>query len=116
MKEYKTKEQKRIFYNSMAWRRLRDMVRKRDNNECQVCKREGKVFIDTNERNKTGKRKKIALVVHHIKELEDYPELALDINNLETCCVHCHNKTHDRYYQWRGFAPKRNRFADDEKW
>lgn len=34
--------------------------------------------IDTNEYSESAKRKKIQLVVDHIKELEDYPELAFD--------------------------------------
>lgn len=87
MAEYKTIEQKRMFYNSMVWRNLRKLVRQRDNNECMQCRREGKVFIDTGELNKKGTRKKIALIIHHKKELEDYPELATDISNLETLCV-----------------------------
>ena len=116
MSEYKTLEQKRKFYNSTAWKHLRAAVRKRDNNECQECKRQGKVFIDTGELNRKGTRKKIALIVHHIKELEDHPELAHDMDNLECLCVHCHNRIHDRYYQWKEFSPKRNRFAADERW
>jgi len=55
------------------------------------------------------------LVVDHIKELEDYPELALDDDNLETLCVNCHNKKHGRYY--RGFNNKKvNKWAHDERW
>lgn len=84
--EYKTREQKRKFYNSTAWKHLRKFVRERDHNECQECKRQGKVFIDIGEKNRKGTRKKIALIVHHIKELEDYPELAHDVSNLETLC------------------------------
>ena len=45
-------------------------IKQRDNNECQECKRNGKVSIDTNEYSEKAKRKKIKLVVHHIKELE----------------------------------------------
>ncbi|MEY9973157.1 5-methylcytosine-specific restriction protein A [Lysinibacillus sp. RC46] len=116
MQEYKTLEQKRTFYNSTPWKHLRAAVRERDNNECQQCKREGRVFIDTNELNRKGTRKKIALIVHHIKELEDHPELAQDMDNLECLCVHCHNKLHDRYFKFASWQPKRNRFADDEKW
>lgn len=75
------------------------------------------MFIDTGELNRKGTRKKIALIAHHIKELEDYPELALDIDNISLICVHCHNKLHDRYYQWREFTPfKRNKFHEDERW
>ena len=113
MAEYKTREQKRKFYDSGSWKRLRKHIRNRDNNECQECKRQGKVFIDTNQYSEKAKRKKIQLIVDHIKELEDYPELALDEENLETLCVYCHNKKHGRV--WRYFKrpePKWN----DERW
>ncbi|MCE3399051.1 hypothetical protein LCC45_17005, partial [Staphylococcus aureus] len=41
-----TKEQRRTFYNSMAWRDKRSEVMQRDHFECQRCKRLGKVTID----------------------------------------------------------------------
>lgn len=109
--EYKTKEQKRKFYDSSDWKRLREEVKKRDNYECQECKRKGIVRIDTNEYSEHAKRKKIQLVVHHIKELEHHPELALEIDNLETICVDCHNKEHGRV-----FERKINKWEQDERW
>ena len=112
--EYKTKEQKSKFYNSTAWKKLRIVIKERDNNECQECKRQGRVFIDTNEYSERANRKKIQLVVDHIKELEDYPELALEPENLEVLCVTCHNKKHGRWFL--GFKPKVNKWADDERW
>ncbi|MDR4318399.1 gp65 [Niallia circulans] len=115
--EYKTKEQKAKFYNSPAWKNpkygARERIKKRDNYECQECKRQGKLSIDTNEYSEKAKRKKIMLVVDHIKELEDYPELALDDDNLETLCVNCHNKKHGRIWK---FVIKKNKWADDERW
>ena len=111
MNEYKTKEQKRKFYDSSDWKRLREEVKKRDNYEWQECKRKGIVRIDTNEYSEHAKRKKIQLVVHHIKELEHHPELALEIDNLETICVDCHNKEHGRV-----FERKINKWEQDEKW
>jgi len=110
MDVYKTRQQKRKFYDSDEWKSLREEVKKRDNYECQKCKRNGYVTIDTNEYSESAKRKKIQLVVHHIKELEDYPELALDMDNLETLCVNCHNRIHGRVFQ--ATKPK----WDDEKW
>ncbi|MEK5524131.1 HNH endonuclease [Heyndrickxia sp. FSL W8-0423] len=115
MAEYKTREQKRKFYDGKAWKQLREEVKQRDHYECQECKRQGRVTIDTNEYSESAKRKKIQLVVDHIKELEDHPELALDMENLETLCVNCHNKKHGRYVDyslWR----KKNKWADDERW
>jgi len=80
----------------------------RDNNECQRCKRNGLTSIDVYEH--TGKRKKIKLVVHHIKELEDHPAFALDIDNLEVCCVKCHNEIHGRTQE------KKEPQWNDEQW
>lgn len=107
MPEYKTREQKRKFYDSPAWKQKRKQIKQRDNYECQECKRQGRVSIDTNEYSESAKRKKIQLLVDHIKELEHYPELALDDENLETLCVHCHNIKHGREFgkKW-----------DDERW
>lgn len=111
MNAYKTIEQKRKFYTSGEWLRIRKERLRRDNYECQECKRNGLVRIDTNEYSETAKRKKIQLVVHHIKELDDHPELALEIDNLETMCVDCHNETHGRV-----FEPNVNKWQHDERW
>lgn len=81
---------------------------KRDNYECQQCKREGLVTIDS--KKEEGKRKEIVLNVHHKKEIETHPELALELDNLETLCVSHHNKVHGK-----GFRPKKNKW-DDERW
>ncbi|WP_113868523.1 HNH endonuclease [Paraliobacillus ryukyuensis] len=114
MAEYKTKQQKRKFYDSKPWKLLREDIKKRDNYECQECKRNGDVSVDTNEYSESAKRKKIMLVVDHIKELEDYPELALDPDNLETKCVTCHNKKHGRYVDYSLWRKKPK--WDDEWW
>lgn len=111
MSEYKTREQKRKFYDGKEWKKLREHVKKRDNYECQECKRQGIVRIDANEYSESAKRKKIALVVHHKKELEHHPELALDEDNLETICVDCHNKEHGRLWE-----RKENPWESDERW
>ena len=51
---------------------------KRDNNECQVSKSLGEVVTEK-------------LIVHHIKPLEYFPELAMDDNNLITVSYRVHN-------------------------
>lgn len=114
LSEYKTIEQKRQFYNSQSWRQMREAIKQRDNYECQECKRQGYVRIDTNEIKESG-RKKIQLVVDHIKELEDYPEFALDEENLETLCVKCHNKKHGRHFIFR-LKRKPTKWDGDERW
>ena len=110
MSEYKSKEQKASFYNSPAWKRMRKHIKQRDNYECQECKRKGLVRIDTNAYSESAKRKKIELVVHHIKELEHHPDLALEEDNLETICVLCHNKEHGRYFERKADQ------WEDERW
>jgi 5-methylcytosine-specific restriction endonuclease McrA len=61
------------FYNSGAWRRTRDAVRKRDG-ACLMC----------------GSRHR--LTVDHIVPRRDAPELAFEPSNLRTLCASCHGK------------------------
>lgn len=72
----------RRFYNSMAWRRKRGYILQRDHYLCQCYKIFG------------GKPcGRIAREVHHVKELADYPELALVDSNLLSMAHECHDKT-----------------------
>ncbi|WP_110928405.1 HNH endonuclease [Bacillus massiliglaciei] len=107
--EYKTEAQKKKFYRSSEWEALRQQALKRDNYECQQCKREGRVHADS--RKVEGGRKSIELNVHHKYEIEHYPQLALVLDNLETVCLNCHNKAHGRVF---GQAKKKK--WDDERW
>jgi len=68
------------FYTSTVWRKKRLAILKRDKYLCKICLRYGK--------NTEAK------IVHHIKELEDYPELRLKSSNLVSLCASCHNKVH----------------------
>jgi len=111
MTEYKLESQKKKFYKSASWsgvNGLRIQALKRDNYECQQCKAEGKVHIDSIKVD--GERKSIQLNVHHIKDIETHPELALDLDNTETVCLDHHNKEHNR------FQTITNKWIDDEKW
>mgnify|MGYP000001299393 len=85
------------FYDSKAWQAKRIEILKRDRFECQDCRTriqkavaEGKWLPE--------KEKKIARAeqVHHIQELKEHPELALDNDNLISLCVRCHNIRHGR--------------------
>jgi len=110
MAEYKTKEQQKKFYNTKSWNGkngLRMQALKRDNFECQMCKKDGKVHLDSIK--EKGKRKSIELNVHHIKEIEYHPNLALVLSNLITICIQHHNEIHDRY------KPSET-FVREEKW
>jgi 5-methylcytosine-specific restriction enzyme A len=100
--QYITKEQKRKFYNSGAWARIRRKALERDRYECVWCRDKGQVT--------TGAH--ATLEIDHVKELEDYPDLALDLDNLQTLCRRHHNMKHNRLQ----FRPKKkpNKWADDE--
>lgn len=37
--------------------------------------------------------------VHHIKELENYPEPAQTLSNLTSCCYYCHELTKQREFK-----------------
>lgn len=89
MSQYKTKSERIRFYKDNKWRGkngMRNFIYDRDNGECQHCKKNG--FVTT---------KGTKLEVHHIKELEYYPALALEEENLILICINCHNAIHDRY-------------------
>lgn len=94
---------KKKFYDERFWRTiLAPRILKRDNNECVECKKEGKVT--------TKQQKK--LDIHHIKELEDFPELAYVESNLETVCVHHHNILDNKNINNK----KKNKFVNEERW
>ncbi|CEG23137.1 HNH endonuclease [Planococcus massiliensis] len=107
---YKTEKDKKLFYCSPKWEKLRLIALKRDNYECQECKRQGRVTVDS--KKIAGEKKKVRMNVHHIKELEDYPELALDLDNLETLCIRCHNSTHGKEFKLK----RKEKRWQDEWW
>lgn len=87
------------FYKTKEWRIMRSRARKRDHNECQACKRLGEHSpMD---------------MVHHIKVVKDYPELALELNNLESLCNSCHNREHPEKL---GQYHKKKTFINEERW
>lgn len=92
---------KKKFYDDIDWKRLSKRVLDRDNHECQECKKEGKLTI---------KQHKKKLDTHHIKELEQFPELAYEESNLETVCVHHHNILDNKVYI------KKDKFINEERW
>ena len=40
-----------------------------------------------------------ATMVHHVKPLEMYPDLALDLDNLVSLCDDCHDKAHPEKHE-----------------
>lgn len=74
---------KQGFYHKTAWRKLRQLALQRDHYICQNClKKENKITRATE--------------VHHIRSIADYPELALDLDNLTSLCWDCHEQTKPR--------------------
>ena len=111
--EYKTKEQKRKFYRSKAWEELRLKALERDNYECQHCKEEGNVTVDSVKT--PGERKETVLNVDHKYPIEDYPKLALVLDNLQTLCINHHNIKEGRTFDKIGKSKKKRKW-DDEWW
>ena len=68
------------FYLTNKWKRKRKSILVRDKYQCQDCKRYG--------------RMREATEVHHIKHLDEYPELAYENDNLVSLCHACHNARH----------------------
>lgn len=90
----------KAFYNSKTiWRPKRADILKRDNYECQECKKVGKYSAAT--------------TVHHIKHLKEYPYLALIDSNLESVCNECHNSLHPEKNKYK-YEFKKS--INDEKW
>ncbi|MTI95192.1 MAG: HNH endonuclease [Firmicutes bacterium] len=78
---YARNKKAKAFYQSKEWKgpggaRQRALVR--DNHICQECLRHGRLTK--------------AVTVHHIKPLLEFWELRLELSNLESVCLPCHNR------------------------
>lgn len=67
-------------YEDKRWIRKREKILRRDDYRCVWCRRYG--------------RAKPAVVVHHIRHADEFPELAYTDSNLVSLCQACHNKAH----------------------
>ena len=76
-------------YNSRRWRHKSKEILRRDGYRCQHCKRYGKRVQ--------------AVVAHHIKHVDEYPELAYTNGNLVSLCNACHNKEHPEKAHGKGW-------------
>lgn len=95
-----------IFYNSRTWRRKTKEIKAAQHNECQICKARGRVAP--------------ADIVHHVKHLRQFPELALKDyyidehgqrqRQLLCVCFNCHEKLHGR------LGRKKQKFSNIEQW
>ena len=67
-------------YTDPKWKAKRKTILRRDKYKCRHCRRYG--------------RNREATEVHHIKHVDEYPELAFTDSNLISLCKGCHNKEH----------------------
>lgn len=109
-----TDKEVKQFYNSKEWKRKRVEILTRDHNECRDCRnRMADAFLLGKTLDRKDAKIRRATEVHHIKELKEYPNLALDSDNLVSLCTQCHNVRHGR-------NPKRfvrkNQPVSSEKW
>ena len=78
------------FYSTAAWRRVRAQAMRRDHGLCVWCKRAGRYTID-----RAGRCMPVmATMVHHIRPLQQHPDLALEMDNLVSLCDRCHDEAH----------------------
>lgn len=79
------------FYKSKEWLELREKILKENHNECEWCRKQGKISR--------------AEQVHHVQYVKKHPELAMSRHyqykgvkkkNLIALCHDCHDKAHDR--------------------
>ena len=67
-------------YKSKRWKKKRACILRRDGYMCRECRKYG--------------RQVAAVTVHHIKHVDEYPELAFEDSNLISVCQACHNAFH----------------------
>lgn len=99
-----SKQERYKFYRSKEWESVRQQALERDNYECVECAKQGKV---------TSQQHNSKLDVDHIYDLEHYPNLKLNMENLQVLCLYHHNLKHNRFV---GKQKKKNKWADDEWW
>lgn len=75
-----------------SWGLRKEWVKTRDDYTCQIC----------------GLRDLEIMEVDHIKERSNFPELALELNNLLTLCPNCHRRKTNRFLKSRKFNQRNN--------
>jgi len=96
------------FYHRSDWKALKKDVFKKQHFECQECLKDNILTIVD-----------LECPCHHVKELKDFPELALSEiyidelgnkqRNLLALCFKCHNKIHNRFQ-------KKDTYFNEERW
>lgn len=94
------------FYNDTYWRHLSHEIMREQNNECQLCKKRGRYTP--------------AVLVHHVRELKQAPELAYSrwqddectVPQLIALCQNCHEQQHPNRFGNKD----ENHYINDEWW
>ena len=109
-----------LFYHSAKWKKVRQEVLRTYHNECVLCKLlNGKITTHDN-RLKSGEYR--GLQIHHMKEIEQYPEYGLEpiiidpitgekIVNLIPLCNYHHNAIHGKENNIKA----KNKFTNEER-
>ena len=107
-------KEKKKFYNSKRWKEKRIRILDRDRHECQDCRKRlheatvKGIVLPAEER-----KIRQAVEVHHIVELNERPDLALEDDNLISLCTQCHNIRHGR--EVKRFVRKKKPVSE-ERW
>lgn len=101
------------FYHSKYFKRVKNEVLREQHYECEMCREKGKLTIVKPALKRSG-------VVHHIKYVREYPELALSKyyydefghkhKQLIVLCNECHEIVHERAYK------REPKFTNEERW
>lgn len=81
------------FYQSELWRQVRQVILNLNGGRCAKCKKK-------------------AQMVHHLKKVKEFPQLALTLSNLEPLCNSCHNHEHPEKLE----QTKQKKFENEERW
>lgn len=95
-----------LFYTGAEWRHLRMEVLEDDKHECQICKSKGRYTP--------------AEIVHHVKHVRKFPELALckyytdavgvKRRQLISVCHNCHEQLHGHRQK------EKSKLLTEERW
>lgn len=75
---YQRNKKHNRFYHSASWKRVRDLIRIRDNGLCVECLNDKRITVGT--------------IVDHIIPIKQNWNKRLDEDNLQLLCQPCHNK------------------------
>ena len=80
------------FYGTAKYKAWREKVLRRAGYLCEECKRYGR----TDENGLPV----AATTAHHIKHVDECPELRYDVTNGRALCAACHNKAHPEKHKY----------------